>query len=97
MLSKILNIMQKLVLISTTITFLFCLFKFLEMRYLECELKPLKFFVRDAVIVFCSAAMTSYVFFYLDGSITDFFDVITDNKTATNIGLAPIFTDAPGF
>jgi hypothetical protein len=88
--------MQQVFLISILITFLFCLFKFLEMKYLENELKPLKFFVRDALIVFSSSLVVTYGCFHLDGSITDFFNVMTKNKSL-NIGSTEIFTDAPGF
>lgn len=88
--------MQKVLLISILITFLFCLFKFLEMKYLENELKPLKFFVRDAMIVFSSSIVATYACFHLDSSITDFFNVITENKNLS-IASTEIFTDAPGF
>jgi hypothetical protein len=70
--------------------------KFIEMKYLDKELKPLKFLVRDAVIVFvCSLAAAIFVF-NMDGSITDFFNVLTDTKTL-NTATTQIFTDEPGF
>lgn len=88
--------MEKIFIISTIITFLFCLVKFIEMKYLDKELKPLKFLVRDAVIVFvCSLAAALFVF-NMDGSITDFFNVLTDTKTL-NTATTQIFTDEPGF
>jgi multisubunit Na+/H+ antiporter MnhB subunit len=88
--------MEKIFIISTIITFLFCLVKFIEMKYLDKELKPLKFLVRDAVIVFvCSLAAAVFVF-NMDGSITDFFNVLTDTKTL-NTATTQIFTDEPGF
>lgn len=89
--------MQKIFFISIVITFLFCLFKFLEMKYLENDLKPLKFYVRDAFIVFSSSLIATYVCFHLDSSITDFFNVITENKSFNTGGVTEIFTDAPGF
>jgi multisubunit Na+/H+ antiporter MnhB subunit len=88
--------MEKIFIISTIITFLFCLVKFIEMKYLDKEFKPLKFLVRDAVIVFvCSLAAALFVF-NMDGSITDFFNVLTDTKTL-NTATTQIFTDEPGF
>ena len=88
--------MEKIFIISTIITFLFCLVKFIEMKYLDKELKPLKFLVRDAVMVFvCSLAAALFVF-NMDGSITDFFNVLTDTKTL-NTATTQIFTDEPGF
>ena len=90
-------IMQKILLISFCITFLFSFFKFIEMKYLENgELKPLKYFVRDAVIVFSSSLVTTYTCMHLDGSITNFFNLLTDTKTI-NIAATEIFTDMPGF
>lgn len=88
--------MEKIFIISTIITFLFCLVKFIEMKYLDKEFKPLKFLVRDAVMVFvCSLAASLFVF-NMDGSITDFFNVLTDTKTL-NTATTQIFTDEPGF
>jgi hypothetical protein len=88
--------MEKIFIISTIITFLFCLVKFIEMKYLDKEFKPLKFLVRDAVMVFvCSLAAALFVF-NMDGSITDFFNVLTDTKTL-NTATTQIFTDEPGF
>jgi multisubunit Na+/H+ antiporter MnhB subunit len=88
--------MEKIFIISTIITFLFCLVKFIEMKYLDKEFKPLKFLLRDAVMVFvCSLAAALFVF-NMDGSITDFFNVLTDTKTL-NTATTQIFTDEPGF
>ena len=88
--------MEKVFVMSIFITFLFCVFKFLEMKYLEKEWKPLKFVVRDAIIVFICGSIASFVFIHLDSSISDFFNVVTDNKTL-NTNAVQIFTDAPGF
>jgi hypothetical protein len=66
------------------------------MKYLEDELKPLKYFVRDAVIVFACSFAVSYGCFSFDNSITDFFNVITNNKTIYTAA-TEIFSDPPGF
>ena len=89
-------IMENLFLFAIFTTVLFVLIKLVEMKYLEKEMKPLKYIVRDAIIVFGSALSASYGFFYMKGSISDFFDVVTENKTI-NIETTQIFTDAPGF
>ena len=88
--------MEKLLLISLFITFLFCIVKIFEMKYLEKEFKPLKFIVRDAVIVFGSALGAAYGFFYMKGSFSDFVNIVTENKTL-NMEATQIFTDTPGF
>ena len=55
--------MEKVFIISFLITFVFCVVKFLEAKYLDKEWKPLKFFVRDAIIVFSSAIVASFILF----------------------------------
>jgi len=88
--------MEKAFVISTFITLLFCLFKFIEMKYLDKEFKPLKIIVRDAIYVFVCSLSATFIYFSLDGNITDFFNVLTDTKTM-NTGATQIFTDEPGF
>jgi hypothetical protein len=89
--------MEKPIILSIFATFLFCIMKFLEMKYLEKEFKPLKYIVRDAVIVFISVFISSYIVIsYLDTGITNLFNVITDTKTL-NSATTQIFTDVPGF
>ena len=88
--------MEKLILISLFITFLFCIVKILEMKYLEKEWKPLKHIIRDAAIVFACSMTGLFVFFNLNGSMADFFHLVTDKKTI-NTAATRIFTDDPGF
>lgn len=66
------------------------------MRYLEKEKKPLKFFVRDAIIVFLSGVASTFSFFYLETYISDFFNIVTETTTL-NTNATQIFTDSPGF
>jgi hypothetical protein len=88
--------MEKLFLIALLITFLFCSVKILEMKYLEKKWKPLKFVIRDALIVFSCSIVSMITFFSMSGSLTDFFNVITENKIL-NQTTTQIFTDEPGF
>jgi hypothetical protein len=88
--------MEKVFIISFLITFVFCVVKFLEAKYLDKEWKPLKFFVRDAIIVFSSSITASYIFFHNDGAINEMFNVVTE-KTVINGANTQIFTDVPGF
>ena len=66
------------------------------MRYLDKEKKPLKFIVRDTIIVFLSSTVATLSFFYLENYISDFFNIVTETKTL-NTNATQIFTDAPGF
>jgi hypothetical protein len=88
--------MEKVFIISFLITFVFCVVKFLEAKYLDKEWKPLKFFVRDAIIVFSSSVIAAFIFFHNDGTISELFDVVTE-KTVINSANTQIFTDVPEF
>ena len=66
------------------------------MKYLDKEFKPLKFLVRDGLIVFVSTISAAYLYFYTNSSIHNFFNVITENK-ALQPEMTQIFTDTPTF
>lgn len=88
--------MEKIFTVAVLVTFLFCLVKFVEMKFIEKELKPLKVVVRDALIVFLCSGVGAFMYFHLDGNIADFLNVVTDTKTL-NTSATQIFTDEPGF
>lgn len=88
--------MEKVFVISILVTVLFCIVKFIEMKYLDKETKPLKVVVRDAIIVFVSSIAATFSFFHLEHSINDFLNIITETKTL-NTNATQIFTDEPGF
>ena len=83
---------------SSIITILFCIVKFVEMKFIDKELKPLKFVIRDAVIVYACSFVGIFGFLNMNSSLIDFMSVVTDSKTlnvASNT--TQIFTDEPGF
>jgi hypothetical protein len=90
--------MEQVIVFALIVTFVFCIFKLAEMKLFEKpkEMKPLKFFVRDVVLVFLSAGIGGFVYFNTDVSVSEFFNVITETKVLSS-GPAPVFTDAPGF
>jgi len=88
--------LENLFLFAIFTTIFFIIIKIVEMKYLEKEIKPLKYIIRDAVIVFTSAFGAAFGFFYMKGSIRDFFNIVTENKTL-NMEAPQIFTDSPGF
>jgi uncharacterized protein YacL len=88
--------MENFILIAIISTILFLIIKFLEMKYLEKELKPMKEIVRDGIIVFISTIISAYGMHFSKNSITDFFNVITENKVM-NTEATQIFTDTPAF
>ena len=56
----------------------------------------MKFIVRDAITVFGCSALGSFFYLNLDGSIVDFMNLVTNNKTF-DMNQTQIFTDEPGF
>jgi hypothetical protein len=88
--------MEKMFILASLITFLFCSMKIIEMKYVSKEWKPLKHVIRDAVIVFMSSISSLFVFNVSNGSMTDFFNIVTDNKVL-NPAATEVFTGDPGF
>ena len=90
--------MENMLIVAIITTLLFCAFKFVEMRFIDKqkEMKPLKFFVRDLVLVFVSSLAAGFFFFNSNKQISEFVNTITDTKVMPE-GAAQVFTDAPGF
>lgn len=90
--------MEQVIVFALIVTFAFSVFKFAEIKLLEKqkEMKPLKFFVRDVVLVFISASIGAFIYMNMNEQIGEFFNVITETKVLGG-GPAPVFTDAPGF
>ena len=88
--------MEKLLVFALIITSVFSIFKILEMKYLEKDMKPLKFVIRDAVIVFISSFATLTINSMFGGNIQDFMNILTDTKTL-DAASTQIFTGEPGF
>ena len=64
----------------------FLLAKFLEMRMIEKESKPLKFLIRDTLVVYFSVLVANF----LAGQLRQ---MASSNKPH----ITPVFTDNPGF
>jgi len=88
--------MEKIMTISAMITVLYFVAKIMEMKFIDKELKPLKFLIRDSVIVFCSSMVSLFAFLSMNGSVNDFMNVVTNNKSL-NLASTEVFTDEPGF
>ena len=86
---------ENIILLAFFVTLLFLIMKFIEMRFIEKEYKPLKYVVRDAIMVFFSTVTTNYAFIYMNGTVKDFMNVITETKTLDPES-TQIFTDLPG-
>jgi len=66
------------------------------MKFIDKEMKPLKMYVRDAIIVMICSLASTFLYFSLDSNVAEFFNVVTDNKVVTPTN-TQIFTDEPGF
>jgi hypothetical protein len=90
--------MENIFVISFIATICFCVFKFVEMKFIDKnkEMKPLKFFVRDAVMVFVSSLFASFAYFYMNNTINEFMNTVTETKVLS-VGTTEVFTDVPGF
>lgn len=88
--------MEREFILSILVSVIFSILKFIEMKYIDKEAKPMKLFVRDSIVVFICTLLASHLFFSFDIYITDFFNVVTDTKVI-NPANTQVFTDVPGF
>jgi len=88
--------MENLFLIAIFTTILFVLAKIAEMKFVDKEWKPLRIIIRDAIIVFSSSLLASYGYSYMNGSFSDFLNIVTENKILKT-DATQIFTDIPAF
>jgi hypothetical protein len=77
--------MEKYIIHSGIIAFIYLLMKFVEMRITKNEAKPMKELIRDTIIVYLSGIIGLYI-------IDEFMQKSAVVKTVTNV-----FTDAPSF
>ncbi len=77
--------MEKYIIHSGIIAFIYLLIKFVEMRMVKKEMKSVKELIRDTIIVYLSAIVGLYI-------ISEFMPTNAVIKSVTNV-----FTDTPGF
>jgi len=75
--------------IAGIISFVFFIVKFIEMRFVDKESKPLKFLIRDSLLVYFSVIVGNFVIEQLKPVIQDGGENIVVNPA--------VFTDNPGF
>jgi hypothetical protein len=79
--------MENIFLVAGIISVIYFIAKFLEMRYIDKEPLPLKFLVRDTLLVYVSVVCGSFIIDQLKPVIND-----------VEIPSAPLaFTDNPSF
>jgi hypothetical protein len=77
--------MENIFIIAAIISITFFIVKFIEMRFIEKESKPLKILIRDALLVYFSVIISNFV-------INQINPVVNSIQKIT-----PVFTDNPGF
>lgn len=80
--------MTSIFVVAGVISVIFLLAKFLEMRYIEKDSKPLKFLIRDALVVYFSVIMSNFVMEQLNTVI---------ESSGGGKKITPVFTDNPVF
>lgn len=80
--------MENIFIIAAVISIIFLLAKFVEMRFLEKENKPLKLLIRDALLVYFSVVFGFFILEQLKPVM---------NEGVETIKHAPVFTSNPDF
>lgn len=79
--------MTSIFVIAAVISITFLVVKFLEMRYIEKESKPLKLLIRDTLVVYFSVIISNFIMEQINPIMT-----ASAGKKVT-----PVFTDNPSF
>lgn len=80
--------MDNIFIIAFIIAIIFLIVKFMEMRIIEKESKPLKLLIRDALLVYFSVIVGYFILDQLKPVLQYGGDTIINT---------PVFTDNPGF
>ena len=81
--------MQNIFVIAGVISVIFFIVKFIEMRFVDKESKPLKFLIRDSLLVYFSVIAGNFVLDQLKPVIQEGGEPAVTNPA--------VFTDNPGF
>jgi len=78
--------MESIFVIAAIISILFFIAKFIEMRFIEKENKPMKFLIRDSLIVYISSVLGYFILQQLNPILH-----------SGNSEITQVFTDNPQF
>lgn len=81
--------MNNIFIIAAVISIIYFIVKFIEMRFIEKETKPLKLLIRDALLVYFSVVSGHFILEQLKPVIQS-----GDNLSG---GATPVFTNNPEF
>ena len=77
-------------LVSTVISVIFFITKFIEMRFIDKETKPLKYLIRDSFLVYFSVIISNFIMDQIN-------PIMDGGGIGPNLKITPAFTDNPGF
>lgn len=85
------------VLVPVSIAAFFFIIKIVEMKYIHKEWKPLKYIIRDTLLIFVISLFITFLNNQYRTPIQEFVDVLTNTKSSAPIVHPEVFTDLPGF
>lgn len=88
--------MEKLFVISILISIVYAIVTVVESKFIQKKVKPTKEIIREGFFVFISSLVSLFLFFKMSGTLTEFFNIITDTKTEV-VKTTEVFTGEPGF
>lgn len=80
--------MENIFIIASLIAFFYLILKFIEMRFIEKENKPLKELIKDTLFVYLCVLLGNFIVEQINPSLL--------GKETTN-SVTQVFTDSPGF
>jgi hypothetical protein len=80
--------MDNIFMFALIISIVFFIVKFIEMRYVDSEPKPLKLLVRDTLVVYFSVIFGNFILEQVEPML---------NNGSEISKITPVFTDNPGF
>jgi hypothetical protein len=81
--------MNNIFVIAGVISIIFLISKFIEMRFVYKDSKPLKILIRDALLVYFSVVSGYFILNQIEP--------ILNGESIGGSNITPIFTDNPGF
>jgi len=80
--------MENIFIIASLISFFYIIVKFIEMRFIEKDNKPLKVLIKDTLVVYLCVLLGNFIVEQINPSLL--------GEEATN-KVTQVFTDNPGF
>jgi hypothetical protein len=80
--------MENIFIIASLISFFYLIVKFIEMRFIEKDNKPLKVLIKDTLVVYLCVLLGNFIVDQINPSLL--------GEEATNT-VTQVFTDTPGF